>query len=145
MRPHREFNEELIQELRTQHVFSLYWADELNSMIPEEISLDLQRTDTLPYYKKEITVDLKPITDNEFLRETKACFRLVLTSTCSEFDCERAMNVDTRDDDGKVSAANVWLTLYDSENRNVVEVQKTLWSKEPADVRGKSIYVKLIV
>lgn len=142
----RDFNHLLVVHLRDLPAFSLYWNEALRNCIPDSLPLYPQPSETMPVYQRSISVDLGPCRPTgSILSATSATCDISLTSDRPEFSFERALAVDSRSADGRVSSACVRLRVRDAEGRCVASVAKVLWSSEPAHVDGLSNYVKLLL
>jgi hypothetical protein len=141
-----DFNHLLIAHLRDIPAFSLYWNEELGKCIPEPVPLYLQPSEAIPVYQRTITVNLGPCRPTDsILSATSATCEISLTSDTPEFSLDRAVTVDSRSADGRLSSACVRLRVRDADGRCVASLDKVLWSSEPAHVAGLSNYVRLLL
>jgi len=141
-----DFNHLLILHLRDLPAFSLYWNEALGNCIPDPVPLYLQPSETIPVYQRTITVNLGPCRPTDsILSATSATCEISLTSDTPDFSFDRAVTVDSRSADGRLSSACIRLLVRDADGRCVASLEKVLWSSEPAHVAGLSNYVRLLL
>lgn len=141
-----DFNHLLIVHLRDLPAFSLYWNEALGNCIPDPLLLHLQPSETIPVYQRTITVNLGPCRPTDsILSATSATCEISLTSETPEFSFDRAVTVDSRSADARLSSACVRLCVRHADGRCVASLEKVLWSSEPAHVAGLSNYVSLLL
>lgn len=141
----QQFNKALIAELKRYPVFSKYWSEKLEVFIEEPIKLIYESSEFMGFYKKEFSIDLKPIVDDPLLRNTTAVFTLLFTSNRPEIDLERVTNLGNQEPGGRIDAANITLRVRSPGRYALVLMKKTLWSSDPAEVSGDPRYIKLLI
>ncbi len=141
----RWFNNELVQELRQYVIFSKYWSDTLESIIPDHIKLTRKLTDVYELYEAELATSLLPIGDVEELRNTEAHFTLAFLESSPDIDFERMIDVKRKDGGGEVHTAHAIVRVHDPKHYCLARFSKRLWRPIPAEVQGDPSYVKLVI
>ena len=145
MLSHKNFNDHLVEELRHYRPFSLYWNDALSNCVPTRMVLEYEPTETLGYYKDLMCFDMSPRDQvNPLIRHTVAHCDLLFTSTCPQFDFERALQVDEICD-GEIHAVNVCVRISDLNHYSLGTFRKRLWGQAPPYVEGAPTYIQLLI
>jgi hypothetical protein len=141
------FNEKLVEELRRYTVFTRYWSDSLQSIIPDHIKLTRKLTEVYELYEAELTTELQPIGNIEELQNTIAHFTLAFLASSSQLDYERIIDVDRMDRGDDVHTAHVIVRIHSREpySYSLARFSKRLWRAIPAEVQGDPRYVRLVI
>ena len=145
MLDHCQFNDRLVEELRTHRIFEMFDDKPIANCVPERVNLQRQSSEGLTFYRVAQQFVLEPReTADRLLSDTRARCKILFTSTEPHFDFAQAVDARSTPPGGHISSVNVVMQIFGPERYCLAEWRKTLWSADPGHVEGEPEFVKLL-